>query len=666
MSSNPKISVIVPVYGVEAYLDRCVQSICAQTFADFELILVDDGSPDNCPALCDAWAAKDDRIRVLHQQNQGLSGARNSGIDAARGQYLSFLDSDDYIEPDMLQKLVTALETSGAQIAVCNLVYEDENGIRFRYPDFSTVQDRVIDTDTYWNEYFSLRGVYYTVAWNKLYRRELFTTLRYPLGKRNEDEFVLGDLLAQCTRIVCLSAAEYHYVQRSGSIMQDNQNYLDCWEVHLLRARERCQAGNVLQAEGILNNAVLHLWKKQENWRRDPALRRRFHAAVKDAASIYAALAKQTGQKSMWVRALLLHVGLNSYIRFLKKRNPALFGVTTADPEAVNAFAKAMQQTKDQPRRFILMQTPEHGNLGDQAIAVAERRFLKQHFPKVPLIEVPGFAFSAAPQAYRSEMDPDKDTVLITGGGFAGSLWEQEENNILSILRELADFRIVMMPQTLYYAEEQAKQTQQALHLYRTCSRLLFLAREEQTMQRVRRLMPQVSCELVPDMVLSLLCALPQNRRNGIGLCLRRDKESMLDESARDTLAKMVREEFPEQRMTWTDTVQPGNMTPAEGTQAVQEKLEEFSGYTLVVTDRLHGMVFAALTGTPCIVLDNCDHKVRGVYEWVRQNQYLLYLDSPNQMAQALQDIKPMLKRAHTYDPGQTRQHFDGLARMLE
>lgn len=325
MSSNPKISIIVPVYRVESYLDRCVRSICAQTFADFELILVDDGSPDNCPALCDAWAAKDARIRVIHQTNKGLSGARNSGIEAARGQYLSFVDSDDYVEPDMLQKLVTALETSGAQMAVCNLVYEDENGTRFEEPDFSAVQDRVLDPAAYWNEYFSPCEVYYTVAWNKLYRRELFRTLRYPLGKRNEDEFVLGALLAQCTRIVCLRAVEYHYVQRSGSIMQDNQSYLDCWEVHLLRAREQCAAGETLRAEGILNNTVVNLWKRQSNWCHDPALRRRFHDAVREAASIYAALAKQTGQKSMLVRAVLLRVGLNPYIRFLQKRNPDLF-----------------------------------------------------------------------------------------------------------------------------------------------------------------------------------------------------------------------------------------------------------------------------------------------------------------------------------------------------
>lgn len=665
MSSNPKISVIVPVYKVEPYLDHCVQSICAQTFSDFELILVDDGSPDRCPAICDAWAEKDARIRVIHQKNAGLSGARNSGIEAAQGLYLSFVDSDDYIEPDMLQNLVAALEKSDAQMAVCNLVYEDENGILFRYPDFSSLQDQVIDPDTYWKGYFSAQGVYYTVAWNKLYRKELFNTVRYPLGKRNEDEFILGDLLAQCTRIACLGKVGYHYIQRGGSIMQNNQEYLDCWEVHLLRARERCLAGETLLAEGILNNVILNLWKKQDNWKKEQELRRRFRRAVAEASRIYGMLARKTGQKGMWLRALLLRTGLESYVRFLKKRNPELFEELPLDPQALAAYEAAMKAAAKCPRRFVLMQTPTHGNLGDHAIAVAERRFLKEHFPDVPLIEVPGFAFSSAPKAYRALMDPERDTILITGGGFAGSLWEQEEHNILSILRELAGFSVVMLPQTLYYADEQAGETRQALEVYNTCPRLLFLAREEETLDRMRRLLPRTSCELIPDMVLSLAWNNQKKKRSGIGLCLRRDKEGLLDESARAALAKNVKNTFPGQAVVWTDTVQPGELAPADGEQAVWNKLEEFAGYRLIVTDRLHGMVFAALTATPCIVLDNCDHKVRSVYKWVQQNPYMVYLENVQDLPRALETVQPMLNSLQHFDAGTTRILFDTLAQRL-
>ena len=125
---SPEISIIVPVYKVEKYLNECIDSILAQTFTDFELILVDDGSPDNCPALCDAAAKKDSRVRVIHQQNKGLSGARNAGIDVARGNWLSFIDSDDTVEKTFCEKLYRAATESGAELAACNMLFLEVDG----------------------------------------------------------------------------------------------------------------------------------------------------------------------------------------------------------------------------------------------------------------------------------------------------------------------------------------------------------------------------------------------------------------------------------------------------------------------------------------------------------------------------------------------------------
>ena len=119
MNSQPKISVIVPVYQVEETLDKCVESIIGQTYKNLEIILVDDGSPDNCPAICDSWAEKDSRIRVIHKENGGLCSARNAGMDIAAGDYLGFVDSDDCIEPDMYQLLVENAASTQADISRC-------------------------------------------------------------------------------------------------------------------------------------------------------------------------------------------------------------------------------------------------------------------------------------------------------------------------------------------------------------------------------------------------------------------------------------------------------------------------------------------------------------------------------------------------------------------
>ena len=128
------ISVIVPIYNVEQYLDRCVKSIVEQTYTNLEIILVDDGSPDNCGAMCDSWAARDNRIKVIHKENGGLSDTRNAGLGIATGDFISFIDSDDWIESAFYEKLLTAIRESNAEVAACatNFVTEDERLIRVR------------------------------------------------------------------------------------------------------------------------------------------------------------------------------------------------------------------------------------------------------------------------------------------------------------------------------------------------------------------------------------------------------------------------------------------------------------------------------------------------------------------------------------------------------
>ena len=174
--NRPEISVIVPVYRVEKYLNDCIDSILAQTFADFELILVDDGSPDSCPALCDAAAAKDSRIRVIHQKNRGLSGARNAGLDIARGRWAAFVDSDDMLLPRALEKAHSTAEKTGADVVLYGFAFTDENGKVYEGWD-TTQYDEVIPQQEIYNRL--VIGMYQSMC-NKLFRRELFDGLRLP------------------------------------------------------------------------------------------------------------------------------------------------------------------------------------------------------------------------------------------------------------------------------------------------------------------------------------------------------------------------------------------------------------------------------------------------------------------------------------------------------
>ena len=216
---QPELSIVVPVYKVERFLEKCVNSILNQTFQDFELILVDDGSPDSCPEICDRLARQDNRIRVIHQENRGLSGARNAGIDIAAGRYIGFVDSDDYIAPDMYEKLLNAIHREQAQIAICNFQSVDENGA---YLDGT--QD-LLEPGTYTGleilqKVADRNATPYQVAWNKVYHRDVFRTLRYDLGKLNEDTRLFAPLFYSVQRVVCIEDALYFYVNNSESIMR--------------------------------------------------------------------------------------------------------------------------------------------------------------------------------------------------------------------------------------------------------------------------------------------------------------------------------------------------------------------------------------------------------------------------------------------------------------
>lgn len=230
----PKISVIVPVYQVEQFLCRCVDSILCQTFRDFELILVDDGSPDNSGAICDAYAQKDPRIRVIHKQNGGLSSARNAGIDIAQGEYLTFADSDDMIHPQALALLLDSLTNTNADMATAGRW--EFTDIPESFPSVRSVSEELLCRDVFladlYPKHFGQIGV---TACGKLYRRKVFQALRFPEGKVYEDLHVYLDILLACERVVVIDTALYWYYTNPASITRSNYLAFDRFDEFAVR-----------------------------------------------------------------------------------------------------------------------------------------------------------------------------------------------------------------------------------------------------------------------------------------------------------------------------------------------------------------------------------------------------------------------------------------------
>ena len=227
------ISVIVPVYKVEEYLDRCVESIVNQTYRNLEIILVDDGSPDNCPAMCDAWAAKDVRIKVIHKENGGLSDARNVGLKIASGEYIAFVDSDDWIHSQYVANLHSACVEQGTLLSACDVmtVFEEQELCECD----SNVKSNCFSTEEAMRcltEGQKIRAV----AWNKLYHNNLIDCERFPVGRYHEDEFFTYRIVAKAEKVAYVPKPLYYYYQRDGSIMNSvSIKHLDALDAALER-----------------------------------------------------------------------------------------------------------------------------------------------------------------------------------------------------------------------------------------------------------------------------------------------------------------------------------------------------------------------------------------------------------------------------------------------
>jgi glycosyltransferase involved in cell wall biosynthesis len=220
---NELISIIVPVYNVEKYLARCIDSILGQTYDNLQIILVNDGSPDNSPVICEEYAKRDSRIEVINKQNGGLSDARNTGIELAQGEYIAFIDSDDYVHQRYIENMYDCIKRDNSDMCVCRYNKVEEGN-----ENLDIILNEPESSNTYLQGLHSAEAImktmdtkdseFHVVAWNKLYCIELFNYIKYPVGCLHEDEFIIHRLFASCNSISIIPDVLYFYLQRFDSI----------------------------------------------------------------------------------------------------------------------------------------------------------------------------------------------------------------------------------------------------------------------------------------------------------------------------------------------------------------------------------------------------------------------------------------------------------------
>lgn len=652
-----KISVIVPVYNVEKYLSKCVDSIIKQTYRNLEIILIDDGSPDNCGAICDEYAEKDNRIKVIHKPNGGLSDARNAGLDIATGEYIAFVDSDDYIAENMIEKLYERLIKDGSDMALCGFEYVNES-YGSAEDNKTDITNCIVDEKGFFNEMYGCNQVYCVVAWNKLYKKALFENERYDYAKCHEDQFIIHRLVMKCNKISFLEDKLYFYLRRRDSIMGEDYsiNRLDVVEAYINRSKAFYAKGWSRYVERSLAWTIgifMRGYKILD--RNDITIKKRMNELCKQYRKVYRKIALD--------KNISLKFKLKGAVFCL---SPAIYKIISGDRiKKIRRRTRRMIELVTDLIRYairvrnidvVLLDTPEHGNLGDHAIAISEVKFLRGLNKTV--IELTANNINHFERIF-AKFTGRKKTVIITGGGFLGHLWPNEEERVRRILKAFKKNKIIVFPQTITFDMETDNGRayfEESKKIYSAHKNLILYVRENKSFELVKRYMPDVSVKLAPDIVTSFIPDIKKSDRTNILLCFRKDKESIYSDADQRKIYKMIERKYPSIDIKETNTVISKSISKKNRNAEVHNKLKEFSNAKLLITDRLHAMLFALITDTPCIAFGNSSGKVKGVYSWIEDNEYIKYVDDLIQFSNALDSID--IDRQYVY-------HHDNIDKAL-
>jgi len=348
-------------------------------------------------------------------------------------------------------------------------------------------------------------------------------------------------------------------------------------------------------------------------------------------------------------------------IRFIPKK--------LYEPIQKKLFINNLKQQMDSVRKkygkcIIFIATPLHGNLGDHAIVYAQENFFKERGYGNQIIEIPSPRYSKYSQEIK-QMINNEDLIIIDGGGSMGTLWIDEEYKMQKIVKSFPKNPIFIFPQTIYYSKDKfgEEELKKSVQIYNSHTDLYICARETRSYDFMKKAYPSVNILLIPDIVLSL--KLPEkhnNLRNGVVFCLRGDKEKVLSEDSIEHVKKVIFNKGL--KISHETTVIPGKVTKQNRQKKLNNKWEKFATSQLVITDRLHGMIFAAINNTPCIAFDNSSGKVGNVYKWISNLPYIRFVNSSDNITDLIDTLLNYGKVE--YNNKTITPHYDDLFKAIE
>ncbi len=677
-----KVSVIIPVYNTKKYLRKCVDSVLAQTYDNLEIILVNDGSTDDSGALCDEIAKGFNNIIVVHKENGGLSDARNAGIAVATGEYTCFLDSDDWMDEDCIEEALNEINSSYADVVVWgyHTDFHDENERVTSSRDVIPAQfvsinkiDENMDVD----KLIGLCGY----AWNKLYKTEIIKNIEFAKGiSLVEDILFNAEVMTEKVKVSFINKAFIHYIQRQRETL-GTKYYPDYLELKLkaIEADEKIlTAWNTPKkiVEKFTSNMYLAVsWSMLTNLLKSNASKKEKANKIKELINNKALIAKiskanentlnkKISKKTILTKNVFI---IKAVINILEKTKGLASAITPETKSVILAKISSANNPKwlkykNEKKKVVIFLAGFYANLGDLAITYAQREFLREMYPNREIILVPSTETYTSMKTLKKIINKD-DIITLIGGGNMSDLYWSLESARLFVIKNFKKNKIISFPQTVSFSDTEKGQKclDISKKVYSKHQNIVFFLRENNAFKRFKKYFPNVKCELCPDMVLSLKKTEPRRERNQIVCCLRNDGESYISGAQRKSIITQMRENFD--NVILRDTV---DVSVDECTEAVfEETLENFwdmlRSSKVVVTDRLHCMIFCVITGTPCVAIDNSNKKISGVYnEWLGEINWVKFAtDSDIDNISLL--AKEVAEKTDNILPNSIREKFSNL-----
>ena len=634
------VSIIVPVYNVKEYVVKCIESIIAQTYKNIEIIIVDDGSTDGSGEICDSF--HDSRIKILHKKNGGLSSARNTGLDVASGKFICFIDSDDYIDVDMIESLYKTCKAYESDMSICRYHIVGSN-----ISDECEMSDKLHVYSGIEALEEMLKGKIKSLAWNKMYRKEIFTDIRFPEGMVYEDIYIMHKLFLKCKRIVTIPNKAYYYVWRDGSIMHQYsiKNTYDNYMALRYRLNDLINL-NMKNIGGLYADIIrvrlyfelvlakVDLKKRKEDSTLIKMIKEDYKSLIiPECSRKYLTENEQLKYKIFCQSEIIYHF-------FIKVM------YDSKGRKLAEKFLKRFRKIDDIPvreRRFSnaiwIMGLPEYNNLGDCAIGYATINYIKNNFSSSDIFTVTEKECLARRNKIKKLIQED-DLIILQGGGNITDVYPEQQMIRKKILKTFKSNRIIIMPQTVYFTNSNygKKQQRDTYRLFSTCKNLTLVCREKYTYSWVQNNFKGINSILTPDIVFSLPYSKKDTERKGIILCVRNDCETSWMMNFLPEIKELCLK--LDQRIIFSDTVIKENVLVEQYKKVIENKLDEFSSAKLIITDRLHGVIFSVITNTPCIAIDNFNHKIRGICQWMNEWSSVSYVNNFYELTEVISNLK--------------------------